>query len=313
MTAMTIAAGAALRLFGRHRVKWVAREGTNTNVKLMIETRPGIGRSIRRSATCRAFKDADALVAASDGVGRGLVQHFGAAAERVHVISNPVDVERIARRSRDPLPPQVRTPFILGAGRLTRQKGFDVLLRAFAAAHVQPEADLVLLGEGPERPALQALARELGIASRLSMPGFVENPWSYMARAAAFVLPSRFEGFASVVIEAMACGVPVIATDCDFGPREIVRSGETGLVVAAEDVAALSAALDRVVRDHHFAARLAQRGAARAAAYDAPRIAREYESLFDHLVGGAAQPAPIELRPSRGGLDVPPCASSQVG
>jgi glycosyltransferase involved in cell wall biosynthesis len=288
MTAMTIAAGAALRLFGRRRVKWVAREGTNTNIKLMIETRPGIGRSIRRSATCLAFRDADALVATCDGVGRGLVQHFGAAAHRVQVIANPVDVERIGVRSREPLPPDVRTPFILGAGRLTRQKGFDILLRAYAAANLPGEVHLVLLGEGPERPALQALASELGIADRLSMPGFVENPWAYMARAAAFVLPSRFEGFASVIIEAMACGAPVIATDCDFGPREIVRSGESGLVVAAEHVPALSAALERVLGNGDLAARLARVGTARAAAFDAPGIAREYESLFDQLVGRTA-------------------------
>src|SRR5262249_60411631 len=133
-------------------------------------------------------------------------------------------------------------------GRLHRQNGFDLLLRGVARLR---DADLavVILGEGPERGSLEALGRELGLGARLVMPGFVENPWAWIGRASAFVLPSRWEGFASVLVEAMACGTPVVAADCDYGPREILHDGKNGLLVRRDDAMSLPQALQRILAD----------------------------------------------------------------
>jgi glycosyltransferase involved in cell wall biosynthesis len=111
----------------------------------------------------------------------------------------------------------------------------------------------------------------------------VENPWSYFARAAAFVCSSRWEGFGNVIIEAMACGVPVVATDCDFGPREIVRHGDSGLLVGAATVEALGDAIVSVLDDRQLASRLAEGAGRRARDFDVAHMARAYEQMFREL------------------------------
>ena len=129
-------------------------------------------------------------------------------------------------------------PVILGVGRMVHEKAFDVLLRAFASARQQTHARLLILGEGPLREELAALAKRLGIAADVDMPGFDPNPFKYMARATAFVLSSRHEGLPGALIQAMACGAPSISTDCPSGPAEIIEAvGREGLLVPVDDVA----------------------------------------------------------------------------
>src|SRR5262249_689719 len=113
--------------------------------------------------------------------------------------------------------------------------------------------------EGPERGSLEALARELGLGARLAMPGFVENPWAWIGRASVFVLPSRWEGFGSVLVEAMACGTPVVAADCDYGPREILHDGKNGLLVRRDDAMSLAQAIHRILADPALGKDLAAR------------------------------------------------------
>lgn len=166
-------------------------------------------------------------------------------ADRVRVIPNFVRELPAApdAASREPLS-------LLAVGRLDPQKGFDVLLRAFAASGmVARGARLTILGEGPQRGTLTELAQALGIAHAVQMPGVVKDPERWMARCSVFVLSSRYEGFPNVLLEAMAMGCPVIATDCDSGPREIVRDGENGLLVPPENPDALAAAMRRLVED----------------------------------------------------------------
>src|SRR6201999_2607913 len=122
-------------------------------------------------------------------------------------------------------------PIVLAGGRLHRQKGFDVLLRAFAIARGQVACRLVMLGEGADRTALMAQAEQSGLGYDIDMPGFCDNPFALMARAGAFVLSSRWEGFPNALVEAMACGAPVIATDCPSGPHEILQGGEIAPLV----------------------------------------------------------------------------------
>src|SRR5262249_58416620 len=119
---------------------------------------------------------------------------------------------------------------------------------------------LVILGEGPERGLLESMARELGVGSRVIMPGFLPNPWAWIARAAAFVLSSRWEGFASVLVEAMACGTPVVATDCAYGPSEILQDGVTGVLARVDHADSLAAGIHRVLTDPSLRDRLLTQG-----------------------------------------------------
>jgi glycosyltransferase involved in cell wall biosynthesis len=167
---------------------------------------------------------------------------------RVAVIPNPVALPVRAGAAADPWPGGA--PLLLGVGRLVAQKGFDLLVGAFArVAPGFPDWRLLILGEGPERARLESLAARPGLAERVRLPGVSADPAPAYRRASLFALPSRFEGFPNALVEAMACGLPVVAADCPSGPAEIVRHGVDGLLVPAGDEAALAAALARLMAD----------------------------------------------------------------
>jgi glycosyltransferase involved in cell wall biosynthesis len=179
----------------------------------------------------------------------------------------------------------VRNRVVLGVGRLDRQKGFDLLLEAYARSGVRHGGyRLVILGEGPERAALEALAAKLGIADFVEMPGIVKAPEDWMERAAVFVLSSRYEGFPNVLVEAMAMGCAVVATDCRSGPREILRHESDGLLVPAEDVPALSQAIVSLVKDDPLRERLANNAVAVRERFAAPAILAQWERLIDEIM-----------------------------
>jgi glycosyltransferase involved in cell wall biosynthesis len=213
------------------------------------------------------------VVAVSQGVRSALVDGYGLSRERCVAIPNPLDLEAIAAAcARAPTPPAPDAPFVLAAGRLDRQKGFDVLIAAFARLP-HSGTRLVILGEGGDRAALLAQARALGIAERVMLPGAVADPWPWMARADVFALPSRVEGWPNALAEAMACGAPVVAADCPSGPREIIAHGRNGLLVPVEDVDALAAALQRLLGDRAAARALGDEARAWAHGYAVARIA----------------------------------------
>jgi glycosyltransferase involved in cell wall biosynthesis len=134
-------------------------------------------------------------------------------------------------------------PVILGVGELCARKDFGTLIRAFALVRRERPARLVILGKGRQREKLEALARELGVGADVSLPGFVNNPYPYMKRASLFVLSSAYEGFGNVLVEALATGTPVVATDCPSGPREILEDGRYGPLVPVGDVRRLASSI----------------------------------------------------------------------
>jgi glycosyltransferase involved in cell wall biosynthesis len=187
---------------------------------------------------------ADSIIAVSAGAADDLAATLRMDRQSIHVVYNPVVTPELTRLAREPVNHPWFSgegpPVILGVGRLTKPKDFPTLVRAFAMVRQQREARLVILGEGEDRPQLEALVRELGLERDVSLPGFVNNPHCYMARAAVFILSSRWEGFGNVVVEAMACGTPVVSTDCKSGPREILENGRWGRLVPVGDADALA-------------------------------------------------------------------------
>lgn len=196
------------------------------------------------------YRAADGVIAVSDGVRDALVRVLGVPPAKVATLYNPVVAADLpALAAEDPCHPWLapgQPPVVLGVGSLTPRKDFATLLRAFARL---PDRDvrLLVLGEGPERAALEALARELGIAARVDMPGFVRNPFAFMARAAVFALSSTLEGLPGALVQALACGCPAVSTDCPSGPREVLRDGALGPLVPVGDDAALAEAIARVL------------------------------------------------------------------
>ena len=192
----------------------------------------------------RFYPWADAIVAVSRGVADDLKQLLPSRAADVKVIYNPVVTPEFSQEAQEPLhhpwfqPGQ--PPVILGVGRLHQVKDFATLLRAFSLVIQTRPARLMILGEGPEQLRLETLAHELGILEEVSLPGFKSNPLPYFAQAAVYALSSTLEGLPAVLIEALACGTPVVATDCPTGPREILEGGRWGLLVPRSDPAALA-------------------------------------------------------------------------
>lgn len=233
------------------------------------------------------YPRADAIVAVSKGVADDLSRATGLPRERIKVIYNPVVTPELPEKAKEPLHhpwfAPGAPPVILGVGRLDRAKDFPTLIRAFALLRQKRKARLVILGEGEERPVLEALTRELGINEDVDMPGFVENPYAYMSRAAVFVLSSTWEGLPGVLIEAMAVGTPVVATDCPSGPSEILEAGRYGKLVLPENPHALAQAIEETLASTPEVQTVRNR----AAKFSLERITGEYIQLFNALhIGG---------------------------
>ncbi len=210
-----------------------------TTVSAALEGRGRLRRWLWFSGMKLFYHRVGRIVAVSRGVADDILSITGLPPERVHVVPNPVVTPRIYSMAREAAPhpwliePDI--PVIIGAGRLTRQKDFTTLLRAFAAVRESRDCRLVILGEGEQRGKLKSLAASLGVMDSFNLPGFVANPYSWLARCSMFVLSSRWEGSPNVLKEALALGTPVVSTDCPSGPREILSDGRYGILVPTGD------------------------------------------------------------------------------
>lgn len=223
----------------------VIRMGMSVSA-MAADMKPVAGRALLTSMA-RWYPLADAAVTPSRGVAEDLIALAGVEPTRLHVIRNPIINARFHAQAAEPVThPWYRDadwPVILGAGSLEPRKDFATLIRAFARVRAVRRARLIILGEGRERSALTALAEELGVAGDVSLPGFEANPYQHMARAALFVLASRREGASAVIVEALACGTPVVSTDCPSGPAEVLQQGVLGPLVPVGDHAAMADAM----------------------------------------------------------------------
>jgi glycosyltransferase involved in cell wall biosynthesis len=193
------------------------------------------------------YRFADTIVAVSEGVASDLAGHAGLPRARIEVVHNPVPVEELTRLASKPVAHEWARPgakpLVLAIGRLTTQKDFATLVRAFACVTRGVDCRLIILGDGPLRSSLESLIWQLGLHDRVDLPGFVENPYPFMRAAAVLALSSRWEGLPTVLLEAMALEVPIVATDCPSGPRELLARGRLGALVPPGDEAALAGAL----------------------------------------------------------------------
>jgi glycosyltransferase involved in cell wall biosynthesis len=252
----------------------------------------------------RAYDQADAVVAVSDGVADDLAAWSGLPRAQIATIYNPVVTEELRRLQREPVDhPWFQPgapPVVMSAGRLGRAKDFPTLVRAFAQVRRLRPARLVIFGKGKSEAkttksiaGLQALAAEVGVEGDVALPGFVANPFAYMARAATFALSSINEGLPGVLIQAMACGCPVVSTDCPSGPAEILAGGRYGRLVPPGDDKALAEAILATLEAPPPTALLRER----AGWFSVERAVAQYERL---MLGDAMleQPA-AAAEPSR--------------
>ena len=194
---------------------------------------------------------ANGIIAVSKGVSQDLAQITGLSTEKIQVIYNPVITPELKKASKatvtHPWFMEGELPIILGVGRLVPQKDFPSLIRAFSQVEKTTPCRLVILGDGREKKALQALIHELGLDDKVALLGFVDNPYAYLAKASVFVLSSLYEGLPTVLIEAMAVKTPLVSTVCPSGPKEILNDGEYGDLVDVGDIESMSQAILRIL------------------------------------------------------------------
>ena len=269
MWPLTALAPMAAKLAG-YRGRVVISE--HSPLSIAYKGRGGLHRLALRTSMRLAYPMADARIAVSSGVADDLAQLSGMRRGNFEIIHNPV-IRGNRRAISTPCPSlieNVERPLILAVGTLKKVKRFDLLIEAFSRLPI--DAVLCILGEGPARPELEQLIEMRGIQNSVLMPGFIADPGPWYAQADLFVLCSDYEGFGNVIVEAMEHGVPIVSTDCPFGPREILCDGRYGRLTPVGDASALANAIQETLRVERNAEALKLR----ALDFSVERIAKRY-------------------------------------
>lgn len=247
----------------------------------MIYPSPGFG-PLMAACVRQLYRAADGFLAVSEAMADEAAEFFRLPRHAIDTVYNPFNPQAIRALAAEP--PSIELPaepFIVGCGRLVKAKGFDELIEAFAIVRGTRPLKLVILGEGPERGALLECARAQGVADDVVLPGFVTNPFAVFGRAAAFVLSSRYgEAFSRVLVEAMACGVPVVASRCRWGPEEVLAGGRFGRLYDVGDIGQLAAALEGVFTDPAATAAMAAAAQGRVREFSADEILPRLERVY---------------------------------
>ncbi len=273
-----IRAAVMAKLLSGVDTRLVGRLGTNLSAAQ--ENKPALQRWLRTRPMRWLYPKVDRIIAVSEGVAEDTRLLTRLPASRIAVVRNPVITPEMAGKSAEPVEhpwfADRSSPIILGAGRLTEQKDFDTLIRAFNRVRARRPCRLVILGEGKLRGDLEKLVRELGLEASVALPGHVKNPFAYLAKATMFALSSRWEGSCNVLTEAMALGTPAVSTDCPSGSAEILGGGRYGPLVPVGDVEKLAEAMLHTL-DHPTDSALLREAVAE---YTAERSARRYLEIL---------------------------------
>jgi glycosyltransferase involved in cell wall biosynthesis len=238
----------------------------------------------------RYFNQADRIIAVSQGIAQDLSENFGVRPELIAVIPNPVDLDQIRTLAEEPITEHCwfseELPICLFVGRLSAQKGVEYLLQAMALARPLKKFRCVIIGDGEKRSELEALVKQLKLTEDIAFLGRQSNPFKFMHRATCFVLPSIVEGLPYVILEAMACGCPIIATDCAPGVRELLGESQRGLLVPPKDPTTLAEAMLKILQDAEFRERLSHSGLEFVKRFSAEKVAAEYEAIILKAIKG---------------------------
>lgn len=236
-----------------------------------------------------AYKYADKVISVSKELSEQTKKDFNLKDKQVDYIYNPFDLSNVVKKSREEISHQwfesKTKPIILSVARLdSLQKDFFTLFKAFALVLKQESARLVIVGEGPQKKELEKLSKKLDISENVWFVGFQENPYKFIAKANIFVLSTKFEALPTVLIEAMACGVPVISSDCDFGPREILENGKNGILVPVGDVEKMAKVILELLKNQELCKQFREKGKRKVSEFTIEKSVRQYEKIFNEVL-----------------------------
>jgi N-acetylgalactosamine-N,N'-diacetylbacillosaminyl-diphospho-undecaprenol 4-alpha-N-acetylgalactosaminyltransferase len=244
----------------------------------------GLRALINKTIVRLTYPLADQVIAVSEGVKDDLLAHFGVPGSKLRVIHNPINTDLICERAAEAPSVRLTTPYIMGMGRLVPNKNFGLLIEAYRISQIAE--NLVILGDGPQRTVLESLVTQYGLSGRVILPGHVNNPYPIMKMARLYVCSSNAEGFPNALIEAMALGCPVVSTDCDTGPLEILTRqtrdrcremtrAEYGILVPPDTPDVMASAI-RTACDEQTRTLYVQRGTERVRDYSVRRSVQQY-------------------------------------
>jgi glycosyltransferase involved in cell wall biosynthesis len=267
---------------------WLARSKArlvlSERSSLRRRDRSGLRAAVELRLKRMAYRRADLVTAVSEGVARDLVELLAVEPSRVHVVYNPMIADDLAARAAEPVTHPwfvMPEPILLAVGRLVEIKDYPTMLAALAEIRRTIPARLAILGDGPLRGELEARARSLSLGDAVAFLGYDKNPYRYMKRARLVIQSSRAEGLPGVLIQSLACGTPVVATDCDHGPREVVRDGGDGYLVRVGDAQALARRALTILGDTALGARLGAAGAEGARRFSIAASMQRYHAAID--------------------------------
>ncbi len=241
MTARNAPLGVLVKFFLKIRTQIIIREPLH--ISSMLKNKSMLIRSFNFMIKKFVYKYSDKVIAISDGVAQDLIKNFNLSPNKVRVIYNPSADPEIKNLSNENVTHpwfQIDIPVIIGIGRLTHQKDFSTLIKAFSILRKEKDWTLIIIGEGSERSKIESLISKENLKDDIELMGFQVNPWKYLSKSNLFVLSSLWEGFGNVIVESMYLGTPVISTDCPSGPREILKNGDLGNLVPPADPELLS-------------------------------------------------------------------------
>ena len=248
------------------------------------EWRQGWRRKVFTATSRLTYSAADLVVATSNGVAEDLTKNFGVSPDSIQVVPNPVDLETVRAKAGEAAELDLHGdgPVIVAAGRLADAKNYPLLIDAVGVLRQSMKARLFILGQGELEPMLRQHIAERGLDDAVTLLGFHRNPWKFIARADVFALSSHYEGFGNVLIEAMAVGVPVVAT-ASAGTRDIVNHGVDGVLVESHTATALAAALRQVLENNERREEMARDARVAAERFAAPRVIARYDAVLGQL------------------------------
>jgi glycosyltransferase involved in cell wall biosynthesis len=239
------------------------------------------------AVTRMGYGAADVIIATSQGVADDLTRTFGVDPSRIRVVANPVDLDRVRAAVAEPVDeslfPRGDGPLIIAAGRLAEAKNYPLLIDAVAAVRERMPVRLAILGQGEFEPAMRQHIERLGLSDAVALLGFRANPWKFIAQADVFALTSRYEGFGNVLIEAMACGVPVVAT-ASPGTRDIITNAVDGVLVESHTPAAVADALTAVLGDRAYLQKLRSGALAAAGKFGLHTAVARYDAVLREVL-----------------------------
>lgn len=273
------------RSFLPKKTKLMIREGNNPlHVRNMSASGWGIRTTEKRVK--KLYPSADAMIASSEGVKKAFVREWDLNPERIEVIHNMIRDERISLSSPDYSYREEGKPLLIAAGRLTPQKGYPDMIRLFARVNEAIPSRLLILGVGPQESELRELIRAHRLEEAVHLGGYIDPPYPLMKAADLYLSTSHYEGFHLSVAEAMACGTLPLATDCDFGPGEIIDQGKNGFLFPVHDTESMAEQAIRLLRDPQGRAALEKAAQKKAEQFSSARITTRYEKLFLQVIGG---------------------------